>query len=251
MFNFFRMKRELPLERTETLRGLDKIRMDFTEMLEAGRFAFMTATNAYLGGTSPDIVREDLLRTDKQINRAERTIRKELIIHTAVRGMKDFPECLVMMSIVKDAERLGDYAKNIFDLSILSPVEPEGNDRERMVVLKNLIGQIFISAKRIFETHDEECARDMIRESTWIAKQCDANTVRILQSEAPTKYDASYVLIYRYMKRIVAHLKNITSSVVQPVHKLDFTSKLTADLDQSGDLLDRRTELDSLLGEDE
>ena len=31
----------------------------------------------------------------------------------------DLPACLVLMSVVKDAERLGDYAKNIFEVTEL------------------------------------------------------------------------------------------------------------------------------------
>ena len=40
------------------------------------------------------------------------------MVHGAVHGTFSFPELLVMMSLVKDAERIGDYAKNIFDLAV-------------------------------------------------------------------------------------------------------------------------------------
>ncbi len=225
--------------------GLQKIRKDFSDMLEAARHEFVVATDTCLAGVNPDNVREDLLATDKQINKAERNIRKEIIVHATIsktlRGtMNDFPECLVMMSIVKDAERLGDYAKNIFDLAVISPLQAEGEDRERMFILKRLIDKMFVSCRHVFDAEDVQTATNLIRESTWIARQCESNVVRLIQTETPDRLTAYYVLLYRYMKRIVSHLRNIASSVVQPVHKIDFTSKLTRDLRDEGDLLDRR-----------
>jgi hypothetical protein len=38
----------------------------------------------------------------------------------------------------------------------------------------------------------------------------------------------TYVLAYRYLKRFASHVRNIASSVVQPLHKIDFTSKIVA-----------------------
>lgn len=225
--------------------GLSKIRKDFSDMLEAARHEFIIATDTCLAGINPDSVREDLLATDKQINKAEREIRKEIIIHASVSntlrgGMADFPECLAMMSIVKDAERLGDYSKNIFDLAVISPLQAEGDDRDRMFILKNLIDKLFVSCRHVFDTADPQTATNLIRESTWIARQCEQNVVRLIQTETPDRLTAYYTLLYRYMKRIVSHLRNIASSVVQPVHKIDFTSKLTRDMRDGGDILDRK-----------
>ncbi|MDO4550258.1 MAG: PhoU domain-containing protein [Planctomycetia bacterium] len=228
--------------------GLNKIRKDFSNMLESARHEFIIATDTCLAGIDPENIRDDLLATDKQINKAERDIRKELLIHAAVscemrKKFPDFPECLAMMSIVKDAERLGDYSKNIFDLAVISPLEPEGDDRERMFILKNLIDKLFVSCRHVFDTEDIEAATQLIRESTWIARQCEQNVVRILQAQAGDPRGPYYVLLYRYMKRIASHLRNICSSIVQPVHKIDFTSKLTRDVRDEGDLLDMKGEM--------
>ena len=145
-----------------------------------------------------------------------------------------------MMSIVKDAERLGDYAKNIFDLADLSPLHGDGGDWQRMRVLKKLVGELFLSCRQVFESEDIQAATELIRKSTWIAAQCEQNVVRLLKQDTPDRLTAYYVLLYRYMKRIASHLRNICSSVVQPVHKIDFTSKITEGMEKGGDLLDRK-----------
>ena len=239
MFNWLRKSTN------QSLPGLHKIRRDFLEMLEAAHREFTLATDACLAGVDVDSVRESVLATDKQINKAERDIRKDLIVHVSVQGtlvgtMSGFPECLVMMSIAKDAERLGDYAKNIFDLADISPLRGDGEDWQRMLILKKLIGKLFTSCRQVFDTEDQQAAVELIRESTWIAAQCEQNVVRLLKQETPGRLTAYYVLLYRYMKRLAAHLRNICSSVVQPVHKIDFTSKITEGMEKGGDLLDRK-----------
>ena len=106
--------------------GLAKMRTEFGQMLDAGRHMFDTAANALLGGTDVEVIRKDLFKTDKRINRAERRIRSEIVVHASVHAATEFPACLVLMSIVKDAERMGDYGKNLFDLAEIAPRVPEG-----------------------------------------------------------------------------------------------------------------------------
>ncbi len=117
MFNWFsRGKEDAP--------GMEKLHAEFGQMLDAGRHTFNVAANSFLGGTDLDVIRKDLFDTDLRINHAEQRIRREIVVHATVHGPSSFPACLVLMSVVKDAERLGDYAKNIFDLAELtqSPV---------------------------------------------------------------------------------------------------------------------------------
>jgi phosphate uptake regulator len=63
-------------------------------------------------------VNDELRATDQKVNRLEREIRRELVVHASVFGAIDTPAVLVYMSIVKDVERVGDYAKNLVDLAL-------------------------------------------------------------------------------------------------------------------------------------
>ena len=49
--------------------------------------------------------------------RPRRVFRRELVFHSSVFGGIDSPSVLVYMSVVKDIERVGDYAKNLLDLA--------------------------------------------------------------------------------------------------------------------------------------
>lgn len=205
--------------------GLEKMRAEFGQMLDAGRHTFDTASNAFLGGTDLEVIRQDLFDTDRRINRAEQQIRREIVVHAAVHGVAEFPPCLILMSIVKDAERVGDYAKNIFDLADLSPRPPAGEHKDRLVKLKDRISQVMATCREIFDAHAKDRAAELIREAQTIEDLCDEQIRRLIQAEEPVDLAAAYVLAYRYFKRVVSHIRNVASSVVEPLHKLDFPSK--------------------------
>jgi len=236
MFNWIFSK---PLQNTT---GIGKIRTDFVQMLVTAQKEFELACKVALHGEVPGSVEEELLGYDKTVNKAERAIRKELVVHCSVRSVID-PECLVMMSIAKDAERLGDYAKNIFDMGELAPCMPEGKEREELLVLEKLVSKTFQECAKILQSEDEEDAKKLIIECKWAERQCDSITNDLLNLAEPTRRTASDVLMFRFMKRMMSHLRNISSSVVQPLHKLDFTKKITKSAEMSGTLLDRKVEL--------
>ena len=67
--------------------------------------------------------RSRVYNLDIEVNKLERSIRKRVITHLSLSG-SEVEYCLLLMSIVKDAERIGDYIKNISEVSDLggSPV---------------------------------------------------------------------------------------------------------------------------------
>ena len=60
-----------------------------------------------------------LKKRDKEINSYQKEVRKKVVTHFSVsRNIEDFPSGMVLLSIIIDVERLGDYTKNILDLAI-------------------------------------------------------------------------------------------------------------------------------------
>ena len=206
--------------------GLERMRTQFGQMLDAGRHIFDAASNAFLGGTDVEVIRRDLFDTDKQINRAEQQIRREIVVHSSVHGGSGFTACLVLMSVVKDAERVGDYAKNIFDLAVLAPHTPSGEHRDKLVKLKDRISHCMAACREIYDSQEADNAAELIRESQDIEDICDKAVNDLVALETQLEMAPAYVLAYRYFKRVISHTRNIASSVVLPVDKLDFTSIL-------------------------
>ena len=205
--------------------GLEKMRADFGQMLDAGRGIFETAANALLGGTDLDVIRDGLFEADRRINRAEQQIRREIIVHASVHGTTEFPSCLVLMSVVKDAERIGDYAKNIFELAEIIPHPPGGQHRENLVKLKDRILEMMAACREVFDAHSKSRASELLREAHDIQSFCEQQVSQLVGAEEPLDLAAAYALAYRYFKRISGHTSNVVSSVVQPLDKIDFPAK--------------------------
>ncbi len=58
----------------------------------------------------------DIYAMDRKINRFERDVRRKVMTHLAVSGREDLGSGLILVSVVIDIERIGDYTKNIYDL---------------------------------------------------------------------------------------------------------------------------------------
>ncbi len=199
--------------------GLDEIMRFFEQMLEDGRHVFDAASNSLLGGADPNTVKEDIWATDKRINANERRIRRRLITHAAVHGRTEFPVCLALMSIVKDAERIGDYAKNIFDLSWIEAGVLDSS-RADLVTLKDASSRLLAKSRNVYDTQDVEGARAFIGECESLQGQCEEKLRELCLLEGENA--ASTALVYRYIKRILAHSMNIITSVVMPLDRLDY-----------------------------
>ena len=199
--------------------GFKDIQKRFVQMLEDGRHIFDASANALVGGTDPEAIREDLFETDKRINETEQQIRRAIVVHGTVHGVRSFPHLLVIMSVAKDAERIGDYAKNIFDLAVLKPtITPE--DMPLLVEVKDQISRMLVRTLHLYLSEDEAASRGFLSECDRVQDNCDAMIGRSIVKV--DRNHAGFVLAARYFKRVASHAANIVTSVVMPLDKLDF-----------------------------
>ena len=208
---------------------------DFSEMLalsygltlDAGRILFQEASEGHH--------RAELSKRDVQINKVQREIRKQVITHlTLNKDRGDVPYCLLLMSIVKDVERLGDYAKNLAEIREKggAPIPDDANGLE-LRGIRSAAEATFGAVSEVFATSDSKRAVGLIQEGRKINRRCDELVARVAKSTYDAATTTSMVLGTRYYKRIESHLLNILSGVVMPLHKLDYYDE--AVLDTAGD----------------
>jgi phosphate uptake regulator len=212
----------LGLSRREDAARLERIDATFQRMFTDDRHAFDLAMSALVGGASPGTVGDDLRTTDRQVNEAEREIRRELVVHASVYGGFTTPEVLVYMSIVKDVERIGDYAKNLFDIAADGIVLDQGELMNEVLSLRSRLSRMITDVAEVFEQRDGARAREMFREGDALQDDFDERVSALVTGRIGEPYAVAYALTYRYLKRIVAHLMNVLSAVVMPIDRLDF-----------------------------
>jgi len=125
----------------------------------------------------------------------------------------------VVMSLAKDAERIGDYAKNIFDLAVARPSLGDESERKKLVELKDQVSELVGRARDLYEAQDSKGAMEYLAENDRIQDLCDAGTHRALEAATNATGQA---LAYRYFKRVASHAANVVTSLVMPLDKLDF-----------------------------
>lgn len=192
------------------------------EMLDASQSLFAEATALVLDGKEPSY---DLHARDKDLNRLHQDIRKRLLEHLTINPKQDVVSGLVLLSIVNDIERLGDYCKNIEELPELAGL-PEAADRADATMRQatDLVSTLFEETHRAFTEADKETARKAVASHREIRKVCDAHIEEMFRDEQIPRRRAMMAVLYvRFLKRISAHLKNVCTSVVNPFDKIGYT----------------------------
>ena len=90
------------------------------EMLEIDREMFNESVKSLRASDTADIP-IDIYAMDKKINEFERDVRRKVMTHLVVSGNEDLGSGLILVSVVVDIERIGDYTKNIYDLAVQHP----------------------------------------------------------------------------------------------------------------------------------
>lgn len=205
--------------------GVAILQENFSLMMTDAYREMELGCSAFLRTKEASDIKEDLFILDKKINKMERLIRRELFTNAVVSTSNLIP-CFIFMSVVKDAERLGDIAKNFYDLAIQGG-EPTGGMRDQMEALTNELLDMTQKCREIFEKGLEKEAKELIFRASEVEDDCDEKINWYLKDRPNTSsMDVVYVLALRYFKRYASHLRNITSSVVRPLHKIDFTGKI-------------------------
>ncbi len=210
---------------------------DFTDMLDLARNLTLLATQQYFdGGASPED-RTKIFRGDVKVNKMERRLRKQVIAHLTLGGGSHAPYGLLLMSIVKDVERIGDYAKNLAEVYDEGggPL-PDDANTEELREIRRMVETVLGDVGAVFSESNTEHASMLIREGREVSKRCDHLVSRIAAGPYDAATTTTMILGTRYFKRITGHLLNVLSGVVMPLHKLDYydEDKLTDEPSSEG-----------------
>lgn len=207
---------------------LDKAFKQSYEMLDITKEMFLEGRSS-LRDRGDNKLKTTIYEQDIAVNKYEREVRKNVFNHLTVAGMEDIYSGLVLVSIIIDIERLGDYTKNIVELAENHPKKLTGGKYEKdLNKIEEAIINTFVSVKESFEDGDTEKASKLIKDYEWVNKLCDQHLVDYIKEkdDSVSQCDAvTLALYYRFLKRINSHLRNIASSVVNPFHKIGFYKK--------------------------
>ena len=169
-----------------------------------------------------------LKKRDSEINRFQKDVRRKVVTHYAItQNTDDLPSGLVLLNMVVDVERVGDYTKNILDLALNYPdtIRAEDFSNDLAAIEEEVISRFNKTIKAI-NTQDEIIAKSLmasykktvIRVSDQIVNGCISGKIE-QGNESKTVALALYA---RYLKRIGGHLKNISTILVNPFEAVGY-----------------------------
>ncbi len=203
--------------------SVDRLHERFLGMLRDGRRAFDLAADVLLAGGDPEVVREEVFALDRRINEAERGLRRAIVVHGAVHGSAALPSALVLMSLSKDAERIGDYAKNVLMLARRGVKFPDAGRRAELVARKRAVSELLARVVKVFEDQDEVAATAVLQDVDELLRGCEREIEALVGAPVDAAiHPVGEALLLRFLKRISDHAGSVATSVVMPVDQLDF-----------------------------
>ena len=196
------------------------------EMLEISQKMYVASVESLRRSDSSD-VDLDIYAADQKINAFERDVRRKVMTHLTISGKAELTSGLVLVSIVVDIERIGDYSKNIYDLAVHHPARLEaGSVEAELVPIESKVTEILDEAIHCFKNDDIELARQIMTDyKEEVSRQCNELTFEMVKGKYPdiAASDLVTVALYlRFLKRIAAHSRNMITSVVNPFERIGY-----------------------------
>ena len=197
------------------------------KMLNLSHEIFQQALIYLRNGENIDTLKTLKMR-DKEINEFQRDVRRKVLTHYAVeQDTSNMADGLILINMVVDIERIGDYCKNILDLAINHDQSIKSSEiTEDLAMIEEEAKSRFEKTIQAIQAQDVEIAQSLMEGyKEQMTGKADEIVNGILKdelhfgSEART---ASIALYTRYLKRIGAHLKNITTTLVNPFDAIGY-----------------------------
>ena len=196
------------------------------EMLEIVREMFNSSTNS-LRSPKAEEHPLNIYEMDKKINHFERDVRRKIMTHLTVNPQQDLSSGLVLVSVVIDIERMGDYTKNIYDLAVKYPEKlSTGKYEDAISKMEDDVKNYLNKTIDAFKNQDIELGRKLMEEYktdiSSVSNEIVNEVVASKDSELSAGQASALCLYLRYLKRISAHSRNLISSIVNPFERIGY-----------------------------
>lgn len=191
---------------------------DMNVMLETAHTMFEAATAHLLDGEPLAV---DLEAQDGVVNEKEQAIRRAVLEHVAIDPQHEIVFSLVLVSIVQDAERIGDLAKSLAELAGLVPGPYPGANHDALRAVCDQVAMLFERTRTAFVESDTDKAQGVMDDSRAVKSQVKAILERLAgQADLAGPEALRHGLAARMLGRVSSHLSNLASSVVLPFDQI-------------------------------
>lgn len=187
-------------------------------MLDVSGRMFAAATATLLDNEALAL---DLAAEDEVVNAHERAIRQMVLEHVSSGPRDEVALSLVLVSIVQDAERLGDLAKNLGKTADLAGHPRMGPHVEVLRPVRDRVQAAFPRVRDAFVASDEAAAREVMNAHDRTKDDLAAYVQRLAAADdLSPNLGVVLATAGRMIGRTSAHLSNIASGVAVPFDQI-------------------------------
>ena len=200
---------------------------DSLKMLSISNDIFVQSIQYFNSGENIDAVKA-LKKEDQTINDYYQLVRRKVLTHYSIdKPPVETSGGLTLVNMVVDIERIGDYCKNISDLTLMRDGPMDfGELRDDIKSIEQEVESRFTKTIQAIENQDEALAGNLLNSYKKMVTKVSDRIVKDIASgriQFPDSSQGASIALYsRYLKRIGAHLKNITSTIVNPYDKIGY-----------------------------
>ena len=200
---------------------------DSLKMLSISNDIFVQSIQYFNSGENIDAVKA-LKKEDQTINDYYQLVRRKVLTHYSIdKPPVETSGGLTLVNMVVDIERIGDYCKNISDLTLMRDGPMDfGELSDDIKSIEQEVESRFIKTIQAIENQDEALAENLLNNYKKMVTKVSDRIVKDIASgriQFPDSSQGASIALYsRYLKRIGAHLKNITSTIVNPYDKIGY-----------------------------
>jgi phosphate uptake regulator len=190
---------------------------DVTVMLQQSAKMLELSVAVLLENAELDV---DFESMDDVVDESERMVRRTILQHLAVNPRQDLVASLILVSMVQDAERIGDFARGLAELVRFAKRPRSGPFAEELLEHSQMLPKMFEATEQAFRNDDSELAMKVIDTHRELKPKLTAFTERVAESDLTADMAIVYAAAAKIFRRIGAHLANICSSVIQPFDRI-------------------------------
>ena len=183
---------------------------DVQRMLVIGQQMFGAATGTLLDNEILDL---DLSGLDDEVNALEEGVRRVLLEHLTVDPERELVLSLKLVSVVNEAERIGDLGKALARNAALARHPRRGPLVERLRTLRGRVEQAFGDTIVCFADRDSSRALAVIERHASIKADAASLMRALASSDLPANEATVLALSVHMISRVSSHLSNIASAM--------------------------------------
>lgn len=190
---------------------------DVSRMLRQSARMLDHSLAALLDNQELDVDLDDM---DDVVDEGERMVRRTILEHLSINPRQDLVASLILVSMVQDAERIGDFSRGLAEVVGLAQSRREGEFAVELRALADRLRPMFAVCEEAFRKDDTDLAARVVSGHLALKQALIEYTKRVAASDLSADMAIVYAGAARILRRISAHLSNIASTVVQPYDRI-------------------------------